>query len=259
MIEYSWDDLIYEINSNIDIGLPVEFWWRNDGVYSKSNDLRQLSSLASNEGVPVAISVIPEKMRDDIVFHIKNFDNHFVIQHGYAHKNHAHISEQKNELSLNRPIKDSLKDLSIGFRNLSSEFECKFLPILVPPWNRLSTQIIPHLNSLGLMGLSCLGGRNFPNPVSNIFQTNTHIDLIDWKGTNRFIGTGAAIAFACKHLSDKRNGKADPFEPTGLLTHHMRMDFSSWAFIGTFIRKTKTISDVQWPSIQDIFKDRSIV
>ena len=253
MIEYRWEDLNYEINNTIDLGLPVEFWWRNDGAVSKTKELSQLSSLASNEGVSIGVSIIPERMSSDIIGHFEDLNNIFILQNGFKHINYAPSSEQKIELGKHRPIKNITRELKIGHNKLYSAFNSNFLPILVPPWNRISSELVSCLPSLGFHGLSCYKPRSLDFQVSNIVQINTHIDLIDWSGNKRFIGTGAALALACQHLSNKREGRVDPSEPTGLLTHHLLMDFPSWAFVGAFVRRTKSISGVKWKCIPEVF------
>jgi hypothetical protein len=60
---------------------------------------------------------------------------------------------------------------------------------------------------------------------------NTHVDVIDWHGGRGFLGEAAALDLLIGHLSARRQGRADPDEPTGLLTHHLVHDADTWRFL----------------------------
>ena len=253
MIEYTWDDLEYEIAATMEAGLPVAFWWRDDDAADDTPALRQLGALAASEGVPVAIAAIPASLTDEGAARLSSMDEAVILQHGYAHTNHAGPSEKKQELGAHRPASEVWAELQTGWSTLETALEAKAMPVLAPPWNRISDDVVAGLADAGYSGLSQYEARRTPMAAPGLTRANAHVDLIDWKGTRRFVGTGAALALACQHLADKRAGRVDASEPTGLLTHHLVMDMSAWAFAGAFIRRTKALPGVTWPAIAGIF------
>ena len=159
MIEYSWQDLDYEIKSNLDANLPVEFWWRNDDTAYHVNKLKPLAALAKNEGVAVGISTVPKLLTECAKTYILQITNANVLQHGYNHTNHATESERKEELGAHRNTNEVLTELLSGQDKLKLAFDKKLLPVLVPPWNKIETTIVNELPNLGYKGLSCFGSR----------------------------------------------------------------------------------------------------
>jgi hypothetical protein len=100
--------------------------------------------------------------------------------HGWTHENYAPPWQKKQELGGHRPVPQVLSDLSEAHRRMVRLHGRKYLPMLVPPWNRISAEVLPYLPTLGCTALSCFGATrlNAPMPVFN-----THLDLIDWHGT----------------------------------------------------------------------------
>jgi len=253
MIEYTWQDLEYEIGKSADAGLTVEFWWRDDDAADDVGALKQLTALAASEGVPLAAAVIPAALTDEGAARLLESDQVTVLQHGFAHTNHAGPAEKKAELGDHRPADAVLAELRAGSETLQTAFGARALPVLVPPWNRISDTVTGGLANAGFAGLSLYKPRETETPADGVLQVNSHIDLIDWRVTRKFIGTGAALAHACEHIAAKREGRADAAEPTGLLTHHLVMDMAAWAFAGTFIRRTRNMPGVLWPEVAAVF------
>ena len=124
-----------------------------------------------------------------------------------------------------RPSWPSLPPAASGWQAL---FGDRFRPVLAPPWNRIGPQLRARLGEAGLNILSGFGARDAaPGPA----QLNTHADPIDWRGGRGFAGIDRALAPILRHLADRRNGIADPEEPTGLLTHHLAHDDEGWIFL----------------------------
>ena len=113
-----------------------------------------------------------------------------MLQHGLSHANHETPPAKKTELGAARPLQHVIADLITGW-NLLEPFDP--LPVLVPPWNRISPDLIGRLPGLGYKGLSTFTPRAQPHPAPGLLQVNTHVDIIDWRGGGVFAGTGAAI------------------------------------------------------------------
>jgi len=132
------------------------------------------------------------------------------------------------------------------------------LAVLVPPWNRIAAPLLSKLAEVPMSAVSCYGPRSAAWAAPGVLQVNTHIDLIDWRGTRGFLGEPEAIALAVTHLSARRQGKADANEPTGLLSHHADHDEASWQFIDNFLQRTIAHPAVRWPEVGEIFQKRSV-
>ena len=106
-----------------------------------------------------------------------------LLQHGYAHLNHAAPGEKKAELGPSgRPWSCWASSAPAGMA-LERLFGAGALPVLVPPWNRIAPGPGAHLAGNRLSrSLDLRHPRGRVHPVARILQVNTHVDLIDWKG-----------------------------------------------------------------------------
>ncbi len=246
-----WDDLAREIDRWNKNGLSVEFWWRDDDAVEETKALQELIAF----DVPLALAIIPMKMRENLKGILSNRRNVSVLQHGIRHENLAGPSQKKSEFPPSRSMEDAIEGLVAGRIILSQAFPDRFLPVFVPPWNRLSPALESKLGELSYRGLSLYG----PNPKigrdqqSNLMKINTHVDVIEWKATRSFIGTPRALYLIVRHLRAKREGRADPREPTGLLTHHLVHDLPTWRFLESFVLWSAKRGDVVWKSPRHIF------
>ena len=178
-----------------------------------------------------------------------------VLQHGFAHRNHAGAGEKSMELSPHRPQEQVLCELRGGFAQLASTFGKDFLPVLVPPWNRIAPALVPELPALGLHGLSTFMPRTACNPVPGLRQVNCHVDLIDWRGGRKGRDHGILAREVAGHLRARRAGRADSGEPTGLLTHHLDHDESAWDFVEEFLDRVVAHPGVHWPASREVLLD----
>ena len=133
-------------------------------------------------------------------------------------------------------------------------FEDQFLPVLAPPWNRIGKGVARSLSDWGYEGLSLYTPRNRTIEVETLVRVNTHVDLIDWKGTRGFKGDVKVLEQAVGHLEDRRTGKVDKDEPTGLITHHLAHDQGCREFIARFLAVLSRHPAVAWPGIDAVFE-----
>jgi hypothetical protein len=229
----SLDPLKRELDAWATGGRDATFWWRDDDAATPSAALDALLDVAA--AAPVALAVIPHDAAAALASQLADLASVIVLQHGYAHANHAPAGEKKMELGPHRRADHVIAELATGQDRLSRLFDEKFLPVLVPPWNRIASFLVPMLPEMKFCGLSTYGPRTRAEPVSGFRQVNTHVDLIDWRGGRDFIGPAAAAAATAAHLADRRQGHADPAEPTGILTHHLVQDPASWQFMAELL------------------------
>jgi len=186
-----------------------------------------------------------------------------VVQHGYAHRNHAPPGARNWELGPHRPAAVSAAELAQGLECLRRGFGGRFAAVLVPPWNRIDPEVVARLPAAGFLGLSTFGPRAAPSPVPGILQCNAHVDLIAWRRDHAFIGADAAIDRMAGHLQARREGTADPSEPTGILTHHLDLNDAAWQFLADVMAHTRAHPAVRWLDVHAVFgagvADRPII
>ena len=241
-----WDALKEELDRWPDA--KAAFWWRDDDATAPSPALARLIALGPQ---PLAIAAIPARVESALVgaLNDKRID---VLQHGYGHVNHEADGGKKAELGAARPADAVIEELADGRRRMETFFGSRFLPVMVPPWNRIADAVAARLPEAGFCGLSTYRARPRAK-AARLHRANTHIDILDWRHGGHFIGQSAAIALVITHLAARRDGEADAEEPTGLLTHHARMDEEAFAFTAGLLQRLASHPAVQWRAARDIF------
>lgn len=251
MVDSAWRGFFDEIARWHDAGRDVDFWWRDDDACRPTPALTRLLALSGGSGVPLALAAVPAFAEsaafDDMPTSVA------VLQHGVDHRDRACATEKKTEFHASEFVDTALQRLVAGRTQLEAVAGPRVLPVLVPPWNRLSAALMPRLAAAGYLGISTFGVRKVTNQAHGLRQVNTHVDIIDWRGGRGFAGTGSALGQATRHLAARRAGEADASEPTGWLTHHAVHDDASWSFLDRLFEATQGISGVYWRSPEDVF------
>ncbi len=217
-----------------------------------------MSRAAPNGPIPLTLAVIPARAGMALWERLESERHVRMFQHGWSHANHAPEGERTMELGAHRPTRIVMEELDKGRDNMELVGSWQFLPVVVPPWNRIDPKIVRQLFRCGFDGLSGSGPRPWPDrrrksPADRIGIVNVHIDIFRWRPRARFIGTGAALGQAVAHLTARRLGTVDPDEPTGLMTHHLQHDAGCWRFIERFLSVTATHPAGRWLSAEDLF------
>lgn len=248
-----WSELTDELDYWRDQGEIAAFWWRDDDAATATPEIEALISLRDELDVPVAIAVIPARADGSLADAMTGAAGIWVLQHGYAHRNHAGEDEKKIELGGGRAWQEIIDEMLQGHERIVALFGDTALPVMVPPWNRIDPEIVPRLPELGYAGLSTFAPRTRRVAADGLVTVNTHIDIIDWRGTRAFGGESTVLKAAIGHLVAKRAGSADDREPTGLLTHHLVHDPGCWAFIRRFVNEISTHPAACWISAHNAF------
>jgi hypothetical protein len=235
-----WAPLKAELDVWGQAGRTARFWWRDDDAVEPSQPLDRLLALAG--GAPLALAVIPARATEALADRLTTADTVTVLQHGINHTNHAAPPAKKAELG----SAGAVEALATGRRRLADLFGRRFLPVLVPPWNRIAAELVALLPAAGFIGLST-AGRSIS---SGIRQINTHLDPIDWHGTRRCRPVGDLVAEAVSLLAERRLG-AD--EPVGLLTHHLLDDDATEQFAGDFAALVEAHPAARWVSARELW------
>ena len=251
--EEAWARLDIELSQWKAARRTPSFWWRDDDAGDATPALQRLLALAERHAAPLSLATVPAwgtlALADAVA---RCGELIAVVQHGYAHANHAPPGEKKNELGPERPAPIVVAEIAQGWQLLEARFGARFWPALVPPWNRMASYLPPFVAELRFRGLSQFGPRSRREPVRGLVQVNTHVDIVYWKGpAPRFAGAEKLIDEIARHLAARRTGEADPEEPTGLLTHHAAHDEACWAFLASLFDRLSAA--VQWLSAARVF------
>jgi hypothetical protein len=249
----TWASFDEEIARWRDAGRDVEMWWRDDDAVDATPALQRLLRLHRETAAPLALAVVPAQAAASLATRLAGEPDVDVLQHGYAHMNHAMPSEKKTELGLQRPAMVVLGDLGTGWMALERLFGTRALPVLVPPWNRIALPLVPTLPEIGFRGLSTFGSRPRAEPVRGLKQINTHLDLVDWKGGRRFIGVERALEGLVQALAVARTTTG---EPIGVLSHHLAMDEGAWDFLMSLMVRAKATSGLKIRAAHELFASR---
>ncbi len=231
----------------------ASLWWRDDDASRATPALTRMLGIAARHGVPVAIAVIPGLLTTDLCDLLNGTPACSVLQHGFEHRNHAAAGERSAEFGAQRSLPTALSELALGRQFLQQAFGARFLPVLVPPWNRIGPAVVAELAGQGYRGLSTFAPRPRAWIAPGLAQCNTHVDPIAWRRGRTFIGATAAALSVAAHLALRREGKADPTEPTGLLSHHLDFNDEAWQFVERLFEHTTRHPSVAWLSAEAAF------
>ncbi|MFF0946611.1 polysaccharide deacetylase family protein [Rhizobium leguminosarum] len=236
----AWDPLRRELDRWQAAGRVVRFWLRDDDAVEPTQALETLMALTGESEVPLTLAVVPCLTGEALAARLVDETAVAVAVHGWSHTNHAGPQGKKQELGGDRPAEAVLGELGEGFRLLERLHPARFLPVLVPPWNRIDAALIPALPELGFAGLSVYGRAKQGGPMPLL---NTHVDIIDWHGTR---GGRSEADLVAELLAELRHRFAGSDEPVGVLTHHLVHDAAAWDFLSALFATTGRHPAVRW-------------
>jgi hypothetical protein len=248
-----WDDLYQELERWRAMDRAATLWWRDDDAADGTPALARLLDAAERAGAPLALAVVPATATEALVRAVNPARGVSILQHGYAHTNHAGPGARAIECGGDRPVETVLSELSHGRRRLVELFADRFRPVLVPPWNRIDDAVAGRIAEAGFSGLSTWGRRPATAAAVGVVAVNTHADLIAWRSGRRFAGVGKVLGEIVRHLADRREGRADPSEPTGILTHHLDHDEAGWAFLAELTLRLGDHPAARWIDVDAAF------
>lgn len=228
---------------------PVVLWWRDDDAGRDHPRLATLLSLSAARGVPLGLAVVPEWLTDACIERIHGAALATAVQHGVAHANHAAPPGKKIELGGTADRAELAAALRRGRERLAGAFGDRFVPALVPPWNRIAAELIPALPSLGFKGLSVYGPRRAASPEPGLRLVNTHVDLIDWRENARSLAP-AEVMERLARVIESGTG-----EPIGLLSHHLVMDATAFATLDQLLAGVLDHPQVRWAHVGALFEE----
>jgi len=241
-----WSDLDVELDRWAAAGRTATLWWRDDDATRLTPALERLIGLARRHRAIVHLAVIPARLSPELTPLLAGEPFVRVLQHGYAHIDHAPAGAGSWELGAHRRRNVVLAELNDGHCILQDAAGEHFLPVLVPPWTRIDDTLVPHIPQAGLVALSLEGARQERFAAPGVEILNAHCDPIKWKGGPRFTGRGKALDEIVGHLSARRAGAAEEGEPTGLCTHHLDHDADTWTFVERLVAAVAAHPGARW-------------
>lgn len=240
-----WQPLLEELARWSHAGRIADFWLRDDDAVKPTASLDRLLHLTGTFAIPTVLAVIPARTDEALADRLTTEPHISVAAHGWSHENHAPASEKKQELGPHRLRQIILADLANSLRRMRQLHGQHFVPILVPPWNRIDAGLLPYLGPLGFKALSVYGPV-WPAPIRMI---NSTIDLMDWHGTQGCHDHSLLVRNMVAQLQQAFDHGGDG---VGLLAHHLVHDDEAWAFLERLFEITARHEACEWHSVGDI-------
>ncbi len=251
----TWNDLGTELDAWSAEARTATIWWRDDDAALPHRNLDRLLETAKRAGACIHMAAIPALLTQEVVELFRANDHVRILQHGYAHTNHASKGEGAWELGTHRPMETLFGELKIGFDKLARAFGAMFIPVMTPPWTQIAPEVTALLPEAGYMGLSLVQTRKTKYAAPGLVEANTRCDPIKWQGGAHFTGTERALDDFVSHLRGRRTGTGDFDEPTGLLTHHIDHDEAIWRFIEELTSILNAHPATRWITFDELFDD----
>lgn len=279
--ETAWARLDQALTRLHAAGRHLTFWWRDDDAVAATPQLDHLLDLAQRHHLPVALAVVPGLAETSLVERLQRLSPDMspdmpevvVLQHGWKHQSHANTGAKNSEYPASRDPAVCLAELHQGKTRLATLFGPRFLPVLVPPWNRFADALIPRLAAQGFMGISG-GPSGFPGSakVADLIQVHAIIDPVDWASrrhprpdTTKLRPLAAildqiisAIEIA---LTPPTPGSkplflqtaTPPLQTLGILTHHLIHETALWSFLDELFTRLTRHPAVRFVSARRLF------
>lgn len=221
------------------LGEPRPVWWRDDDAVDVTPALDALARLAARHSAPVALAVIPEPATAALLARAEA-EGWAVLQHGAGHRNHQ-PSGKPAELGDARPVDAIVAECRTARERIAGA--ATFLPVIVPPWNRMRGDLAPALAAAGWRGVSLWGDAPATQPLRRV---DAHIDPIAWRGDRDLLSADALAAMA-EHAVAVGG-------PIGLLTHHLVHTAAVTAFVDALAGLVTSHPGARWATAAELFR-----
>lgn len=241
-----WQNLRDELDRWTDAGRRADFWLRDDDAVAPTLALEELLALTGEHRVPLLLAVIPKSTERNLVDRLHDAGHVRIGLHGWSHANHAPPSEKKQEFGPHRPQETMLREVETGRQRLESLFGSRFVPVFVPPWNRMDRTLVPRLPEAVIAMLSTFGPRRGAGPLREL---NSTVDIIDWHGNRGGREEGELAAEIVAQLRRAFDGGQ---EAVGVLAHHLVHDAAAWRFLGRLFSETARHPGCRWRTFAEL-------
>lgn len=221
-------------------------WWRDDDAGRFDKRLNWLLGLAAEADRAIGLAVVPAWLDATTAQILRTRPRVRILQHGWAHVDHAAPGQKSIELGGVADSTACSADMGRGVALLEASFGNRFLPVMVPPWNRIDEACLAELAALGFRGISTFAddARGGSHALAHV---NTHVDLIDWHGTRRMKPLAQLVDEFEARLSQPG------CRVIGLLSHHLNMSLDDMATLRQFLCHVDQIGQCRWTSPEHLF------
>ena len=243
-----WAPLETELAHWQQAGAVARLWLRDDDAVSVTPALGRLAGLCATFEVPYLIAAIPSRAGRDLAERLACEPLAEAAAHGWTHQNHAG-SGPKAEFPIDRPEPEILDALTSARTRIDELFGPKAVPIYVPPWNRIATDVEELLPEAGFRAVSTIGRSSGAHPA--LRRVNVHLDIIDWHGSRGCRSADMLAAELAEHLAlSRENGRP----AIGVLTHHLDHDEAAWRFLEELFQESVGHVAVCWVSASQLLE-----
>jgi SAM-dependent methyltransferase len=219
------------------------FFLRDDDAARVTPRLQRLVGVCEETGIELMLAIIPGRLQPDLVEAMTGYDHVVPVQHGYMHESHS-ATELKSEFPDEEALELQLERTKRGFTAMAAAFGGRFMPILVPPWNNISQQLVANLATLGIVGLSCGGRRG--NPVRyNVKVFNSWVSLNNFAMQEAPFDPTVIIDKYVRAIRNRIGRNEDRLEPVGLTAHHLVTSEEQFRFLHGLIETVREAGG-QW-------------
>ena len=227
----------------------VRLFLRDDDAISDTPALRKLSEMCEQNTAPLLLAVIPKFADNSLAELVKQSPLLTPAVHGFAHFNHSPLGHKTCELDRFRPLDVVIGEMKTAHQKMFTLFDGYISALLVPPWNRIHDEIVPHVVHSGFTGISAHGWRSPPTPIPTV---NVHLDIMHWSGGT--VGRDREWIYSelCENLATARESG---WQPIGILTHHLVHDEQAWEGLEA-IFEAATASKAKWITADSLLQER---
>jgi hypothetical protein len=228
-------------------GRRVQLWWRDDDAQRPTAALARLIETAERHAIPLTLAVVPVGCDPGLAAYLARHPIVSVVQHGLDHRN-GRCPLRPSQFDDAAPVETVAAAIHAGACVLEG-FQ-NVLPVYVPPWNVIQSNVRAALEWLSMDGLSAFGETTMAAAPTRI---EVHLDLMRWKDQPRFCGQGRFLR-RMRRLLRARRRAGQWREPIGLLTHHLDHDPAAWTFLEGLLAWPRLGDHVQWRSASELFQ-----
>lgn len=240
----AWSAVGEEVKRWRDLGLVMPIWWRDDDAIEPTPALDRLLALAEAHDAPIHLAAPPARATEALAERLAASPRAYAHAHGWAHVDHSAEGAKKNEFNAERPLKHRRAEAAAGLERVLALFGARARRMFTPPWNRLAEDMAEPLARIGYETLSTYGPRRRAAAAGGLRVVNTHLDPIAWRGDRSALPVDDLDREMAAAMTARREGRADPAEPYGFLSHHLVHDAAIWDAAERWLALTRTAPEV---------------
>lgn len=205
----------------------ITLFFRADDIGVPSRNFSRLTSLFSQNTIPLGLAVVPTWMTQSRWDHFQSIPEIHGKKrlwcwhhHGWRHMNHE-PKGKKQEFGPSRSEHEVMKDLKRGKERLKTILGKQFIPIFTPPWNRCSEGCMRILNNLGYKGISRFDNAK-PAAPDGLKDISVNVDLHTLKAPD----PASEWTLLMRQLEGAVGSGW-----CGIMIHHQRMNDNAFLFL----------------------------